>query len=400
MFRQNLKNSCQTAGLPALVFFAIFSKLTIQFSPLQRQDLFMAFFNSVLKELHFKAVYAGPPRSGKRSSLQRIAARGFPEKTFFTFLDSICENSPPLAEAAPDALTGTGAETRTAAPAFPSDRTITDRIAADRISETRPVAGRIAPDRSARSGKESGRKGSPAGGQEAAPAKGRAVRIPLLIVNIGTVLGHKTFFHALSLPSACDDEAKQVLLQGADGIVFVADSRPEAEADNKKALAFLENSLQKPDLFKIPLAFQYNKRDLEPKIPLEVLRAGLNKYNSKDFESSVTAPPLRGPPSDTLASGRPALEKLSPGKPPLGGPNPGGPHRGKPPLGDAPRNPPPPDEPPPAGPAVSVEAASAGNGFSEETKPGGRGRAFASATAPFKHICRLILAEIKSIDLP
>ena len=187
----------------------------------------MAFVNSVLKELHFKAVYAGPPRSGKTSSLREIASRGSPEKTFFTFLNS--------AVAAPP------------------------------------------------SGAFSGKEEAPPPTQEIKSGEERPIRIPLLIVNIGTVLGHKTFFHAFSLPSSCDDEEKQALLQGADGLVFVADSCLEAEKANKQALAFLESSLQKSALFKMPLTLQYNKRDLEPKIPLEVLRAGLNKYNSKSL---------------------------------------------------------------------------------------------------------------------
>ena len=284
----------------------------------------MAFVNSVLKELHFKAVYAGPPRSGKTASLQRIAARSFPEKTFFTFLDSAGGDS-------------TGAFR-------------------ERAKEARP------------------------GGGE------KPIRIPLLIVNIGTVLGHKTFFHALSLSSTCDDEEKQALLQGADGIVFVADSHPEAERENKKALSFLETRLQKPDLFKIPLTLQYNKRDLEPKIPLEVLRAGLNKYNSKDFESAVAAPPVSGSASagDDGAGAASAAEASFTEKTLEGG------------AGAASAAP---TDDSSAG-AVATGAGQTGDSSLAKIEAGGRGGPFAPATAPFKHICRLILADMKSIDLP
>lgn len=112
--------------------------------------------------------------------------------------------------------------------------------------------------------------------------------IKLLIVNTGTILGFKTFFHVLNLPVSDQEEKNQAFLTGVDGLVFVADSHPEAEEENKESLQCLHKSLEEcsKDIYKIPFVLQYNKRDLNPKIPLEKLRAGLNKYNIKDFESS------------------------------------------------------------------------------------------------------------------
>ena len=113
--------------------------------------------------------------------------------------------------------------------------------------------------------------------------------IKLLIVNMGTVLGFKTFFHVLNLPVGDQEEENQTFLTGADGLVFIADSHPESEEENKKSLEYLHKNLKKcsKDIYQIPLVLQYNKRDLNPKISLEKLRAGLNKYNNRDFESSL-----------------------------------------------------------------------------------------------------------------
>ena len=113
-------------------------------------------------------------------------------------------------------------------------------------------------------------------------------KIRLLIINMGTVLGFKIFFHVLNMPDAMKEEGRQFLM-GVDGVVFVANSHPASEEENKQSLTLLDKGLQEhsKDIFKLPLTFQYNKRDLESKIPLEILRSHLNKYNNRDFESSL-----------------------------------------------------------------------------------------------------------------
>lgn len=118
-------------------------------------------------------------------------------------------------------------------------------------------------------------------------AKKRNVK--LLIVNMGTILGFKTFFHVFNLPEKSREEENQSFLERADGVVFIADSHPESEERNKKALQYLHKNLEKcsKDIYKMPLALQYNKRDLNPKISIKNLRAGLNKHNNRDFESSL-----------------------------------------------------------------------------------------------------------------
>lgn len=113
--------------------------------------------------------------------------------------------------------------------------------------------------------------------------------IHLYLLNLGKVLGHQFSFQILNAPRNSPEE-DFYLLKGADGIVFVADSREDAEDQNKQDLEELKNMLteQGRDIFKIPLALQYNKRDLDNVMDSYLMRADLNKYNNRDFESSVS----------------------------------------------------------------------------------------------------------------
>ena len=56
--------------------------------------------------------------------------------------------------------------------------------------------------------------------------------------------------------------------------------------ENLQSLKNLETNLTQHgyDINEIPIVFQYNKRDLPNALPLNELRAALNKYNCPDFE--------------------------------------------------------------------------------------------------------------------
>ena len=78
---------------------------------------------------------------------------------------------------------------------------------------------------------------------------------------------------------------RKLVLQGADGVVFVADSNPAAEDSNRESMANLEENLleQGIRLESFPLVIQYNKRDLGSALPIETLRSMLNPRNVPDF---------------------------------------------------------------------------------------------------------------------
>ena len=79
----------------------------------------------------------------------------------------------------------------------------------------------------------------------------------------------------------------KLVLQGADGVVFVADSQPDAVERNRESLQNLEDNLleQGLRLDRFPLVIQYNKRDVEGVLPVEELREQLNPRGVPDFET-------------------------------------------------------------------------------------------------------------------
>jgi signal recognition particle receptor subunit beta len=83
---------------------------------------------------------------------------------------------------------------------------------------------------------------------------------------------------------------RRLVLQGADGVVFVADSQPEAVDSNCESFKNLEENLleQGIRLDQFPLVIQYNKRDIPKALPLEQLRGMLNPSRVPDFETCAT----------------------------------------------------------------------------------------------------------------
>ncbi|PTL77960.1 ATP/GTP-binding protein [Vitiosangium sp. GDMCC 1.1324] len=82
---------------------------------------------------------------------------------------------------------------------------------------------------------------------------------------------------------------RKLVLQGADGVVFVADSQPEMMDANRESLANLEENLleQGVRLERFPLVFQWNKRDIPKALPVTELRTALNPRNVPDFETEA-----------------------------------------------------------------------------------------------------------------
>ncbi|MDY7225171.1 GTP-binding protein [Hyalangium rubrum] len=84
---------------------------------------------------------------------------------------------------------------------------------------------------------------------------------------------------------------RKLVLQGADGVVFVADSQPEALDSNRESFQNLEENLleQGIRLDRFPLVIQWNKRDIENVLPVEQLRAAINTRGVPEFETAATS---------------------------------------------------------------------------------------------------------------
>ena len=81
----------------------------------------------------------------------------------------------------------------------------------------------------------------------------------------GTVRGFKTRFHLYTVPGQVFYEAsRRLILKGADGVVFVADSQAERIDANLETLDNLREHLKDHNLNfdTIPYVLQLNKRDL------------------------------------------------------------------------------------------------------------------------------------------
>jgi mutual gliding-motility protein MglA len=116
----------------------------------------------------------------------------------------------------------------------------------------------------------------------------RTLFFDFLPLSVGDVKGYRTRFHLYTIPGQTFYEvSRQFILKGVDGIVFVADSQAERMEANIESFELLEQALEKQgyDIGKIPLVFQYNKRDLPGAIPVRELEATFNPMRKPHFEA-------------------------------------------------------------------------------------------------------------------
>jgi len=116
----------------------------------------------------------------------------------------------------------------------------------------------------------------------------RTIFFDFLQLEVGEIKGLKPKFNLYTVPGQVVYAAsRKLVLQGADGVIFVADSQWDRLQDNVKSMHNLEESLLQfgcdPDCF--PLAIQYNKRDLPNKAPIAVLAAQLGRNGVPQIES-------------------------------------------------------------------------------------------------------------------
>jgi signal recognition particle receptor subunit beta len=81
--------------------------------------------------------------------------------------------------------------------------------------------------------------------------------------------------------------SRKIILNGADGVVFVVDSQTNRLMDNLESMLDLEQNLiqQNRSLEEIPWVLQYNKRDLGDVLPIEILQKKLNYHNVPSFSA-------------------------------------------------------------------------------------------------------------------
>ena len=93
----------------------------------------------------------------------------------------------------------------------------------------------------------------------------RTLFFDFLPLELGNISGFTTKFQLYTVPGQSYYNAtRKLVLQGADGVVFVADSQARRFDDNMESLQNLQDNLlgQGVDIRQLPVVFQYNKQDL------------------------------------------------------------------------------------------------------------------------------------------
>ena len=116
----------------------------------------------------------------------------------------------------------------------------------------------------------------------------RTLFFDFLPLDLGTVRGFKTRFHLYTVPGQVFYEAsRRLILKGADGVVFVADSQEERLDANLETLDNLREHLKDHnlDFATIPYVLQLNKRDLPNILPVEELTKQLSVKGEPALEA-------------------------------------------------------------------------------------------------------------------
>jgi len=104
----------------------------------------------------------------------------------------------------------------------------------------------------------------------------RTLFFDFLPLDLGRVRGFQTRFHLYTVPGQVLYERTRVaVLNGADGVVFVADSQKQKLEENIKSLRELAVNITKQNkkFQEFPIILQYNKRDVPGALPVPTLAA-------------------------------------------------------------------------------------------------------------------------------
>ncbi|MDA8085907.1 MAG: hypothetical protein M0Z75_04335 [Nitrospiraceae bacterium] len=134
--------------------------------------------------------------------------------------------------------------------------------------------------------------------RKTSPARGRFFSLSMetertlffdfLSLPLGEIKGFKVRFHLYTVPGQVFYAgARKLILKGADGVVFVADSRLERIDANLESIGDLRRSLGEMgfDPERLPFVIQYNKRDMTNVVPSARMDEALNPAGAPAFEA-------------------------------------------------------------------------------------------------------------------
>jgi signal recognition particle receptor subunit beta len=119
----------------------------------------------------------------------------------------------------------------------------------------------------------------------------RTLFFDFLPVELGTIKNYKVRFHLYTVPGQVFYNAtRKLVLKGADGVIFVADSQRAMLDANLESLANLRDNFaeQGVNISEFPMVIQLNKRDLPDVLSIDELNASLNPRGVPFYEAVAT----------------------------------------------------------------------------------------------------------------
>ncbi|MEA2336356.1 MAG: mutual gliding-motility protein MglA [Thermoanaerobaculia bacterium] len=118
----------------------------------------------------------------------------------------------------------------------------------------------------------------------------RTLFFDFMPMELGTIGGQKVRVQLYTVPGQVFyDATRKLVLRGADGVVFVADSQSSMRDSNLDSLENLKTNLRinRIDPQKVALVLQYNKRDLPNVDSVETMNGYLNPNGAPAVEASA-----------------------------------------------------------------------------------------------------------------
>jgi mutual gliding-motility protein MglA len=111
-------------------------------------------------------------------------------------------------------------------------------------------------------------------------------------LELGKVEGYSIRFNMYTVPGQVYYEAsRRLIVDGADGLVFVVDSQESRLEENLESFRTLQENLHDfgVDWGLVPIVMQYNKRDLPDVLPVGIIEDRLGLDGLPTFEAVATA---------------------------------------------------------------------------------------------------------------
>ena len=116
----------------------------------------------------------------------------------------------------------------------------------------------------------------------------RTLFFDFMPLDLGNVAGMRTKFQLYTVPGQVYyNSTRKLVLQGVDGVIFIADSGADKIDENIESYDNLIENLQEygKDIRELPHVIQYNKRDLPNAMPVAELDQKMNKFGVPTFEA-------------------------------------------------------------------------------------------------------------------